>query len=137
MSGVLSSLLAGFPYFAAHFGAAVAMLFVGAMIYVRITAHDEMALIRQGNVAAALSLAGAIVGLALPLAFCLAGSVSILDIVIWGSVTLIIQILAFRLVDLAVKNLSERIEQGEIGPAVLLVSVKLSVASLNAAAIAG
>lgn len=137
MAGVLSSLWAGFPYLIAHFAAALGMLFIGVLIYMWITPHKEMKLIREGNVAAALSLAGAVLGLAVPLAFCLAASVSFFDILIWGSVTLVLQILVFRLTDLAVKNLSERIEQGELGAATLLLSIKLSVAALNAAAVSG
>lgn len=137
MSGVFSSLAAGLPYLIAHFAASLGMLLIGTLIYMRITAHDEMKLIREGNAAAALSLAGAVLGLAIPLAFCLAASVGLLDILIWGTVTLLIQILVFRLTDLMVRNLSKRIEAGEIGAATLLVSMKLSVAALNAAAVSG
>lgn len=137
MTAVLDSLLAGFPFLIAHFAATLGMLAIGVLIYMRITPHDELVLIRSGNNAAALSFAGAVLGLAVPLAFCLAASVSLFDILIWGAVTLIIQILAFKLTDVTVRNLSERIEKGEMGPAILLVSVKLSVAAVNAAAVSG
>ena len=96
-----------------------------------------MELIRAGNTAAATSFSGAIIGLAIPLAFCMATSVSILDIIIWGVIALIIQLITFRLVDILLKGLPKRIEDGEIGAAILVVGVKLAVAMINAAAIAG
>ena len=137
MDGAIQSFVAGIPFLLAHFGITIIMLVVGVFIYMRITSHDEMALIRNGNTAAAVSLAGAILGLAIPLAVCMANSVNVYDIIIWGVVTLVIQIITFWIIDLWLRGLSERIEKGEVGTAILLVSVKLAVACVNAAAVSG
>ena len=137
MDGAIQSFVAGIPFLLSHFGVTVLMLVIGAFIYIKITSHDEMALIRNGNSAAAISLGGAILGLALPLAFCMANSVNVYDIIIWGLVTLAIQLLTFWIIDFWLRDLSRRIEEGEVGTAMLLVSVKLAVASINAAAISG
>ena len=120
-----------------HFGITVAMLIVGVWVYTKITPYDEFQLIRQGNVAAALSLSGACVGLALPLAFCMATSVNAVDIVLWGVAAIVIQLIGYRVTDWLLKDLPERIRSGEIGSAILLVGVKLSIAAINAAAITG
>ncbi|MBT6982942.1 MAG: DUF350 domain-containing protein, partial [Rhodospirillaceae bacterium] len=101
------------------------------------TPHKDFALVREGNLAAAISLAGAILGLAIPLAFCMASSVSVAEIVIWGVLAVFVQILVFRLSDLLLRDLSSRIESGEMAAAVLLAGIKLSVAAVNAAAISG
>ena len=137
MDPVLSSLFAGFPILLAHFAITVAMLALGVAIYHFITPYHELRLIRAGNVAAATSSGGAIVGLALPLAVCMATSVSFWDIIVWGVIALLIQLLAYRVGDLLVKDLSKRIENGEMGAAILIVSIKLAIALINAAAIAG
>ena len=137
MDGAIQSFVAGIPFLLTHFGITIIMLVVGVFIYMRITSHDEMALIRNGNTAAAVSLAGAILGLAIPLAVCMANSVNVYDIIIWGVVTLVIQIITFWIIDLWLKGLSERIEKGEVGTAILLVYVKLAVACVNAAAVSG
>ena len=79
----------------------------------------------------------AIIGLALPLAFAMSASVSVYEILIWGPVTLLLQIIAFRIADLVLRDLPARIESGEIGAATLLVSIKLAVAAINAAAVSG
>ena len=137
MDGAIQSFLSGIPFLLTHFGVTIVMLVVGAFIYIKITSHDEMALIRDGNNAAAVSLSGAILGLAIPLAFCMANSVNVYDIVIWGLVTLVIQLVTFWIIDLWLRDLSRKIEDGQVGTAILLASVKLAVASFNAAAISG
>ena len=137
MDAAIQSFLAGIPFLLSHFGVTILMLVIGVFIYMWITSHDERALIREGNTAAAISLAGAILGLAIPLAFCMASSVNVYDIVIWGMVTLVIQLATFWIIDVWLKDLSKRIEEGQVGTAILLVSVKLAVASINAAAVSG
>ena len=137
MDGAIQSFLSGIPFLLTHFGVTIVMLVVGAFIYIKITSHDEMALITDGNNAAAVSLSGAILGLAIPLAFCMANSVNVYDIVIWGLVTLVIQLVTFWIIDLWLRDLSRKIEDGQVGTAILLASVKLAVASINAAAISG
>ena len=137
MEAVLQSLISGLPVLVLHFGITVVMLIVGIWVYTKITPYDEFYLIRQGNIAAAVSLSGACVGLALPLAFCMAASVNAMDIVLWGVAAILIQLTGFRVTDWLLRDLPARIESGEIGPAILLVGIKLSVAAINAAAITG
>ncbi|GHF15418.1 DUF350 domain-containing protein [Kordiimonas sediminis] len=137
MEDAFGTLLKGLPVFMAHSAVSLLILLVGVIVYLKMTRHDEMALIREGNTAAALSLGGAIVGLALPLAFSLAASITLWDLVFWGVVALVLQIIAFRIVDLVLKGVSDRIEAGEVATAVFLVSIKLATAAVNAAAISG
>ena len=113
------------------------MLGTGVFFYHLVTPYHEFRLICAGNTAAAVSISGAILGLALPLAVCMATSVNVWDIVIWGVVTLLIQLLAYRIGDALVRDLPTRIESGEIGAAILVVAIKLAVAFINAAAVAG
>ena len=137
MQAVLDSFVAGFPILLLHSSVTMAILVAGVLWYIWITPWDEMALIRAGNTAAAISLGGAIIGLAIPLAFAMSASVSVYEILIWGPVTLLLQIIAFRIADLVLRDLPSRIESGEVGAATLLVSIKLAVAAVNAAAVSG
>ena len=137
MGAAIDSFLAGTPVLLAHLAVTGGMLAIGVAVYMWTTAHDELALIRAGNSAAAVSLGAAILGLALPLAVCMANSVSVYDIVIWGVLSLFIQIAVFWILDHWLKNLPARIEAGEMGAATLLSAVKLSVAMINAAAVSG
>lgn len=137
MQAVIDSFLAGFPILMLHSSVSIALLVLGVLVYVWMTPWDEMALIRAGNTAAAVSLGGAIIGIAIPLAFAMAASVSVYEILIWGPVTLVLQIVAYRIADLIMRGLPARIESGEMGAAVLLVSIKLATAAINAAAVSG
>ena len=135
MDAVIQSFLVGFPVLILHSSVTLAMLAMGVFFYIKITPYDEIDLVRAGNSAAAVSLAGAIIGLAIPLAFSMASSVTIWEILIWGPVTLFLQLIALRLTDLMLKDLPKRITDGEMGAALLLISIKLAVAAINAAAV--
>ena len=137
MDAVIQSFLAGFPVLLMHFSVTIVMLVLGVTIYTWITPHKDVALVREGNVAAAISLSGAVLGLAIPLAASMSVSVNVADIVIWGALTLVIQLIVFRLADLLLRDLSTRIEAGEVAAAILLSAIKLAVAAITAAAVSG
>ena len=127
----------GFPTTIAHLAVTLALLAGGAIIYALLTPWKEITLIREGNAAAAVAFAGVLVGLAAPLAVSLSVSTSVRDIFIWGVATVVLQLLAFRVVDLLLTGLPQRIREGEISAAVLLVGAKLSTALILAAALTG
>lgn len=137
MTPVVQSLLQGVPILLLHLGVALAVLAAALAIYIAITPHKEIALIRAGNTAAAVLLGGTALSLAIPLAFCLAGAVNAWDILLWGLVTLTVQIITSVVVDIVLlPNVPRRIARGDMAAAALLTGVKLSVAALLAAAVA-
>ena len=127
----------GFPVTLMHAGVTLFMLIIGATLYAMLTPHREIKLIREGNSAAALSLGGVMVGLAIPLAISLTASTSVIEIVIWGAATIAVQLLVFRVTDMVLQGLPERIHEGEVAAAALLVGAKLATALILAAAVAG
>ncbi|MBU4434631.1 MAG: DUF350 domain-containing protein [Alphaproteobacteria bacterium] len=127
----------GFPVTLMHAGVTMLMLIVGTALYAMLTPHREIKLIREGNSAAALSLGGVMVGLAIPLAVSLMASTSVIEIVIWGAATIAVQLLVFRVTDMVLQGLPERIHEGEVAAAALLVGAKLATALILAAAVAG
>ena len=137
MEAVLESFVTGLPVLLLHYLVTLTMLAIGVTIYIWMTPYKELELIRGGNVAAAISLGAAIISLAMPLAFSMAVSVGVWDIVVWGLVTLVIVLVVYRLIDFLMKDLPDRIEAGELGPAILLAAVKLGVSIITAAAVSG
>jgi putative membrane protein len=127
----------GFPLTLLHAGVTLLILLVGTAVYALLTPHKEISLIREGNAAAALSLAGVMIGLAIPLAISLSASTSVVEIGVWGAATVAVQLLVFRLVDLVLRGLPQRIQEGEISAAALLIGAKLATAIVLAAAVAG
>ncbi len=131
----LQAWASGFPISLLHVAVTLAILAAGAGVYALITPHHELQLIRERNAAAALSFGGVLVGLAIPLAFALAASTSLVEIALWGATTTVVQLALFWLTDLTLRGLPQRIRQGEIAAAVLLVAAKLAVAAILAAAV--
>jgi len=104
------------------------------IIYQLATPYRERALIRQGNVAAALALAGALIGYVLPLASALMNTVSLFEFMAWAALAGVIQIVAFTVVRLvALPDVKQRIENGEVATAVYLMAISITVGVLNAA----
>jgi putative membrane protein len=136
-SAEVQAFATGFPTTLAHLGVTLALLAAGATLYALFTPWREISLIREGNSAAAVAFSGVLLGLAIPLAVSLSVSTSIKDIVLWGVATVVLQLLAFRLVDMLLTGLPQRIREGETAAAVLLVGAKLATALILAAALTG
>jgi len=128
-----SDLLATLPNFLAYGAFAIVLMGAFVFIYTAITPHKEFALIKAGNVAASISLSGALLGFVLALASVIEHSVSLIDMVIWGIVALIVQLLAYFLVRLALPALSQGIEDNNISKAILLAGTAISFGLINAA----
>ena len=125
--------IAAFPEFLLYFALALALLALFVAIYVRVTPYREIELIREGNIAASISLSGAVMGLVLPLASAIAHSVSPLDMVAWGVIALVVQIVVYAVTSRLVPRFREAIEAGRTAPAVLLAALSVSTGILNAA----
>ncbi|MGE3143158.1 MAG: DUF350 domain-containing protein [Hyphomonadaceae bacterium] len=132
----MTAFVAGFPDFLLQLGAALGLFIASLIIYVLMTPHKELALIREGNPSAALAFGAVVVGLAIPLGACLAHSFGLIDLVIWGVVTLLIQLIAFRFADMFLRNLPKRIAEGDVAAAIFLMAIKLGLGIIMAGAVA-
>jgi putative membrane protein len=130
---IIGNLLNELPWFLAHMATAVALTFFYVVIYMWVTPHPEIKLIRENNMAAALAFAGSLTGFCIPLASAITNSVSLLDVAVWGVVALLVQIVIFYVVCLPIPKISERIEKGEMASGLWLGSASLAGGLLNAA----
>jgi putative membrane protein len=129
------SFVAGFPDFLLQLSVALGLFTLSLVVYVLMTPHKELALIREGNPSAALAFGSVVVGLAIPLGACLAHAFSVWDVLIWGVITLLVQLLTFRITDMILRQLPRRIAEGDVAAAIMLMSVKLGVGLIIAGAI--
>ena len=125
--------LSGLPLFAAYFALGLVLLGAFTFIYLRVTPYREINLIRSGNVAAAASLGGAIIGFVLPVASSIENSVSLGDMFVWAVVSLVVQLLAFLLVRAVVPTIAKNVEAGQLASGVFLGAVAIALGMLNAA----
>lgn len=129
----LANNLPGLLGFAAYFGSSVLLLGLFALIYSRITPYREFALIAAGNEAAAYSLAGALLGFALPLASAVSHSVGFGDMLLWGLVALLVQVATFLAVRLIFPKIVADIPANKVSKGVFLGAVAMAIGILNAA----
>jgi putative membrane protein len=135
MEAVWQSVMAGAPVLLLHVGIALAILILGTILYVWMTPWEDLKLVREGNTAAGVALGGIILGLGIPIAACIPGAINHWDILFWGVVILILQMITFKVLDLILSGLPERIKAGQVGAAVVLTASKLAVAAIVAAAV--
>jgi len=127
----------GFPVALLQTLVSLAILLGAVMVHSLLTPHKEIGLIREGNSAAAVSLGGVLIGLAIPLAVSLKASTTLIELSLWGAATVLVQLLIFRLVDLILHGLPARIQHNEMSAAAMLVGAKLATAVILAAAVSG
>ena len=124
---------AGFDDFLVYLAVSLTLLAIFIVIYIRVTPYREMALIRDGNMAASFSLSGALLGFIVPLASAVQHSVSLVDMAIWGLIAMAVQIAAFIVVKLLIPSITQDIAAGKGAQGFFLGSLSLGVGLLNAA----
>ncbi|WP_295006368.1 DUF350 domain-containing protein [uncultured Dechloromonas sp.] len=123
------------PAFAGYFATALALLALFVALYLFVTPYNEMALIREGNTAAAVSLGGAMIGYALPIAVSVATSHNIASMVGWGVVACVVQLLAYIAARLLLPQIVHNIPLGKTASGIFLASLSLGTGILNAGCI--
>jgi putative membrane protein len=124
---------AGFDDFLVYLAVSLVLLALFIAIYIRITPYRELALIREGNMAASFSLSGALLGFIVPLASAVQHSVSLADMAIWGLIALAVQVAAFVAVKLLIPSITRDIPAGNGAQGFFLGSLSLGVGLLSAA----
>lgn len=119
--------------FLLYFAAALAATAIFVALYMAVTSHHEAALIRQGNVAAAISFSGALLGFTLPLASAIVHSVSLIDMMVWSAIAIVVQLAVFLVIDRCLRGLSKRIEDGNVAAGTTLATSSVAIGIVNAA----
>jgi putative membrane protein len=128
-----AELFKGVPNFLLYLALGSALLAAFFVIYLWVTPHDELRLIRGGNGAAALSLSGAVLGFILPLGIVIAHHATLLSVTFWGVVALIVQVVAFFVARALMPGLPQAIEAGKNSVGAFSGLVALTIGILNAA----
>ena len=92
-----------------------------------------MALIKENKPAASVAFGGSLIGFVLPLASVIENSIDLADMALWGSVALIVQVLAFFGLRLFIPKISERIANNEMAAGIWLGAISIAAGLLNAA----
>jgi putative membrane protein len=133
-SAILDALGSGLPMLLLQFLLVLALLVAGIFIYMAVTPFHERELLRNGNPAGATVLGGALVALAIPLAALLATTGAFLDILVWGVVAVLLQLLTVAILLHLLRGMRASIEAGQVAAAIPLVAAQIAIGLLNAAA---
>jgi putative membrane protein len=129
----MADFFTGFLAFLAYFGGGLVAFAVYIAVYTRITPHDELMLIKDGNQAAAIAFSGSLLGFALAITSLIRSAVGMGDFAAWAIVAIMVQLLAYWLVQSLFPHISQRIVNGETPAAIWLAAVSISAGLLNAA----
>ncbi len=133
MNDIFIESLGGLLDFCKYFMAAIGFVVVFCQVYCWVTPYNELKLIREGNLAPAVSFGGALIGFTLPLHSAITHSVGFIDMLIWAVVALVVQLTVFCIVRLFFKGLVREIENNQLSAAALLAFFSLAIGILNAA----
>ena len=125
--------LSGLPNFVVYLGSAGLLIALFLTLYLYVTPYRELELIRKGNNAAAISLGGTLIGMCLALASAISHSAGLLDMLIWGLVALLVQLVVYRLVCWLMPDLNLAIHSGRVAPGILLGACSVAAGIINAA----
>ena len=125
----ISELISFFKYFF------IAAVLIGAyvIIYIIITPHAEIKLIRENNSSAAVAFSGSLMGFSLPIAIIIAHSSTLISCLVWGAIALITQIFVFFIARVLIPEMPKKIEKGELASGIWLGMASLIGGIINAA----
>lgn len=114
-----------------YLATAVVLLAICITLYLWMTPYRELALIREGNVAAALSLGGAAVGLVLPIASAIYFTHDLMEMVRWAAIGCAMQFILFQLI----RRQASEVPNDNVAAGVLLAFLSVATGLLVAACI--
>lgn len=116
-----------------YFAGSLILLGLFLFLHAKLMPVREWELIRAGNTAAALSLAGAAGGFALPLASAIIHSAGFADMVLWAVISGVVQFLGFAALRLLRRDVGAALARGDMAEAIVLAAGGLILGTLNAA----
>ncbi len=129
---MLASYLPPLIAYLSYLACGIAMLVVFAVIYIKVTPYDELALVRDGCTAAALSFGGALIGFSLALASSALHVNRLEYFLIWGALAGVMQILVYVCLTRCIKEMPQAIMENNVAVGALAGSVSLAVGVINA-----
>jgi putative membrane protein len=119
--------------FALHLAVGIGLFAVFVAAYQRTTPHNELELIRNGNTAAAIGLAGALIGFAIVQSRMIAYSDGIAETVLWALIGLSVQVAGHWALSRFMPRIYAAIEDGEVASGITKAAVAIALGLINAA----
>jgi putative membrane protein len=137
LNAAMHGVMVGLPVLLVHLALTTGLLLAGLWLYIKLAPFREIELLRQNNLAAAIVFGGQMLGLSIPLAAMMASSVNLLDILLWGVVTVALQFFAIFCLRLLLPGTAGCIARGETAPATVFACGQIVAGLLTAASLSG
>ncbi len=122
--------------FTLYWVSSFAIVMIFAYLYVRLTPYNELDLIQKGKIGPALTLSGAMIGYALPIAAVITHSGHLLEMVAWAFFSAFVQFVAYQIIRFLFVNFHVIIgEKAGIAPAIVLSTLSVILGILSAACV--
>ncbi|MFJ1299241.1 DUF350 domain-containing protein [Pseudomonadota bacterium AL_CKDN230030165-1A_HGKHYDSX7] len=108
------------------------MLGVFSVIYTAVTRHKEFDLIREGNLAAAMSFGGALIGFSFTVGVGIAVHATFTMFLVWGVAAMAVQIVVYAGLSFFVRGMNQAIEENNLAMGALLGAISLAAGVVNA-----
>ena len=109
------------------------MMVMFGVVYLRITPAEDLRVIKNGNLACALSFGGALVGFCVALAASISQSVNFPDFILWGMGAAVIQILVYFAATKIIPQANEELVNNNVAVGALFGAISVAIGLLNAA----
>ena len=116
-----------------HLTTGFALVGVFVLIYLRLTPFAEIALIRKGCVAPALSFGGTLIGFSLTVASGILHLPDYLAFLAWAGAAMVVQLAAFLILDRALPDMKQALESNNVAMGALIGAISLSIGLINGA----
>jgi putative membrane protein len=115
--------------FLLYLAVSLVLLLVGLILMEITTKVKEFSLMAKGNKAASFVLGGRLLGLAIVLYSSLANSISLIDMILWGSIGIVAQIIVFYLAEWLTPrfNVNQSIEEDNQAVGIFLMLLSISI----------
>jgi putative membrane protein len=115
--------------FLLYLAVSLILLLVGLFLMEITTKVKEFSLMAKGNKAASFVLGGRLLGLAIVLYSSLANSISLIDMILWGSIGIVAQIIVFYLAEWLTPrfNVNQSIEEDNQAVGIFLMLLSISI----------
>jgi putative membrane protein len=114
-----------------YLATALVLLALSITIYIWTTPYRELALVREGNLAAALSLGGATLGQALPIGSAIFFTHDLIEMLLWAAIGCAMQLVLFQIM----RKYAQGIQEGNAAVGILLACLSISTGLLVATCI--
>jgi putative membrane protein len=131
----IRELISHAPSFFGYFLIGLVFLGIHLLAYSATTKCDDLALIRQGNLAAACAITGSALGFSLPLSMAIVHAATAQAFAFWAVVAMVTQIGSYLFLKLVLKDVDAQIESSNPAYGVLMGGLSVVVGIINAACV--